>query len=83
MLDDWGISPLTDSQRRDLFELVEDRYERRATLIAAQMPVKHWHELIGEPTPFSIDSSTTHTPLRSKENPCERKKQLDSDTDFG
>lgn len=50
ILDDWGISRLTDPQRRDLFEIIEDRYDRRATLIAAQMPVEHWHEIIGEPT---------------------------------
>ena len=50
LLDDWGTSPLTDPQRRDLFEIIEDRYDRRSTLIAAQMPVQHWHELIGEPT---------------------------------
>lgn len=50
LLDDWGTSVLTDTQRRDLFEIIEDRYDRRSTLIAAQLPVKHWHEVIGEPT---------------------------------
>lgn len=49
ILDDWGTSPLTDGQRRDLFELIEDRYSLRATLIAAQLPVKHWHDYIGDP----------------------------------
>jgi len=47
--DDWGTALLTDEQRRDLFEIIEDRYECRATLIAAQLPVKHWHETIGDP----------------------------------
>ena len=50
ILDDWATAPLTDEQRRDLFEITEDRYDRRATLIAAQMPLKHWHETIGDPT---------------------------------
>lgn len=50
VLDDWGTVSLTDEQRRDLFEVIEDRYERSATLIAAQLPVKHWHETIGDPT---------------------------------
>jgi DNA replication protein DnaC len=50
LLDDWGTSCLTDEQRRDLFELMEDRYDRRSTLIAAQLPAKHWHETIGDPT---------------------------------
>jgi DNA replication protein DnaC len=50
ILDDWGTARLTDEQRRDLFEIVEDRYERRATLIAAQLPLDKWHEIIGDPT---------------------------------
>lgn len=50
LLDDWGTAVLTDTQRRDLFEVIEDRYDRRSTLIAAQLPVEHWHEVIGEPT---------------------------------
>ena len=50
IIDDWATTPLTDEQRRDLFEIVEDRCERRSTLIAAQMPLKHWHEAIGDPT---------------------------------
>lgn len=50
ILDDWASAPLTDEERRDLFEIVEERYACRSTLIGAQMPVKHWHELIGDPT---------------------------------
>ena len=50
ILDDWATALLTDEQRRDLFEITEDRYDRRATLIAAQMPLEHWHESIGDPT---------------------------------
>ena len=50
ILDDWATALLTDEQRRDLFEITEDRYDTRATLIAAQVPVKHWHETIGDPT---------------------------------
>ena len=50
ILDDWGTAPLTDEQRRDLFEITEERYDRGATLIAAQLPTKHWHEMIGDPT---------------------------------
>lgn len=44
------MSPLTDEQRRDLLEIVEDRYDRRSTVIASQVPVEHWHEIIGDPT---------------------------------
>jgi len=50
ILDDWGMASLTDEQRRDLFEILEDRYDRRSTLVAAQLPIKHWHQIIGDPT---------------------------------
>ena len=42
--------PLTDEHGKELFEVVEDRYDVGSTLIAAQLPVKHWHETIGDPT---------------------------------
>jgi len=50
IIDDWGTAFLTDEQRRDLFEIADDRYGRRSTLIAAQLPPNHWHDIIGEPT---------------------------------
>jgi len=50
VLDDWGMTCLTDEQRRDLFEIIEDRYDRASTLITSQVPIKNWHEVIGDPT---------------------------------
>jgi DNA replication protein DnaC len=50
ILDDWGIQPLTRPQRNDLMEVIEDRHDRRSTLIASQLPIDHWHEYIGEAT---------------------------------
>lgn len=50
ILDDWGLAPLADRERRDLLEVIEDRTGRRSTLITSQVPVEHWHELIGDPT---------------------------------
>jgi len=50
ILDDWGPDRLNASQRRDLMEIVEDRYEAGSTLITSQLPVDTWHEVIGEPT---------------------------------
>lgn len=50
VLDDWGTILLSDEQRHDLFEILEDRYDRRSTLVAGQLPIKHWHEVIGDPT---------------------------------
>jgi DNA replication protein DnaC len=50
VIDDWGPEPLTGEQRRDLLEIVEDRYEKGSLLITSQVPVTRWHELIGDPT---------------------------------
>ncbi|MGD9299849.1 IS21-like element helper ATPase IstB [Thiohalocapsa sp.] len=50
IFDDWGLHKLNAAQRNDLMELIEDRHGRRATLIASQLPVDTWHELIGEAT---------------------------------
>ena len=50
ILDDWGPDRLTADQRRDLMEIVEDRYGSGSTLITSQLPVDAWHEVIGEPT---------------------------------
>lgn len=50
ILDDWGPDTLTATQRRDLMEIVEERYGRGSTMITSQLPVSAWHEIIGEPT---------------------------------
>ena len=50
ILDDWGPDRLTASQRRDLMEIVEDRYGMASTLITSQVPIDTWHEVIDEPT---------------------------------
>jgi DNA replication protein DnaC len=50
IIDDWGPEPLTAEQRRDLLEIVDDRYEKGSLLITSQIPVARWHELIGDPT---------------------------------
>jgi DNA replication protein DnaC len=50
VLDDFGLAPLTAEQRRDLLEVLEDRYDRGSTIITSQLPIEHWHEIIGDPT---------------------------------
>jgi DNA replication protein DnaC len=50
ILDDWGLAPLTDEQRRDLLELLDDRHEKNSTIVTSQLPVKLWHESIGDKT---------------------------------
>lgn len=50
ILDDWGPEQLDAEQRRDLLEIVEDRYDRRSTIVTSQAPVEAWYEIIGNPT---------------------------------
>ena len=50
VIDDWGLSMLTDQERRDLLEILEDRHNRQSTIVTSQLPVSHWHEVIGNPT---------------------------------
>ena len=50
IIDDWGIASLDEVARRDLLELFGARYEIASTVITSQLPVKHWHEYIGEDT---------------------------------
>ena len=50
ILDDWGLAPLSDENRRALLEIVDDRHDRRATIITSQLPVEHWHDALGDPT---------------------------------
>jgi len=50
ILDDWAAMPLVDEQRRALFEILEDRYDRKSTLVASQIPLEMWHEVLGNPT---------------------------------
>ena len=78
ILDDWGPDRLNASQRRDLMEIVEDRYEAGSILITSQLPLNTWHEIIGEPTfadaiPSSTGWCTTPTGSNSTDNPSERK----------
>lgn len=50
IMDEWGLAVLTDQHRRDLLEILDDRYNLRATIITSQLPVAHWHEAVGDPT---------------------------------
>ena len=50
VLDDWCLHPLSDSHRRDLLEILEDRYGSRSTVVTSQLPVETWHEAIGDAT---------------------------------
>lgn len=50
VLDDWGLAPLTDADRREILEILEDRHELRSTLVTSQLPVEKWYDALGHPT---------------------------------
>jgi DNA replication protein DnaC len=50
VLDDWGLDKFVKEQRHDLLEILEDRHGLRSTLVTSQVPVKHWHDVIADPT---------------------------------
>jgi len=50
VLDDWGLAVLDGERRRDLLEILDERYQTRSTLVTSQLPVAHWHDALGDPT---------------------------------
>ena len=50
ILDDFGVQPFDAQSRALLMDIIEDRHGKRSTIITAQLPVKKWHEVIGEKT---------------------------------
>jgi DNA replication protein DnaC len=50
VIDDWAMAPLSETEHRDFWEICEDRYQTRSTILTSQLPVARWHEQIGDPT---------------------------------
>ncbi|TRO77850.1 IS21-like element helper ATPase IstB [Trichloromonas acetexigens] len=50
VLDDLLISPLTTEEQRELLEIVEERYDRKATIVTSQLPIKAWYDAMQDPT---------------------------------
>jgi len=50
VLDDWLLAPLEAAERRDLLELLDDRYDKRSVIVCTQLPIENWHAAIGDPT---------------------------------
>jgi DNA replication protein DnaC len=62
ILDDWAMAKLTAEQRRDLMEVIDDRHQRASTILATQVPIERWHDMIGDPTPASAGAGSMPTP---------------------
>jgi DNA replication protein DnaC len=50
VIDDWAMAPMTEAERRDFWEICEERYQCRSTILTSQLPISRWHEQIGDPT---------------------------------
>ena len=50
VIDDFAVAPVTDAQRADLLEILEDRYATRATVVTSQLPPAQWHDYLADPT---------------------------------
>ncbi len=50
LVDDWAMTPMSEEERRDFWEIAEDRYQTRSMILTSQLPVSRWHEQIGDPT---------------------------------
>lgn len=50
LLDDFGLASLADQHKRDLLEILDDRYDKRSTIITSQLPIEDWHAYLGDPT---------------------------------
>jgi DNA replication protein DnaC len=77
VLDDFGISPFTDQNRRDFLEILDDRYKKKSTIITSQLEVKLWHSAIGDATlADAIMDRVTHNSYRfALEGPTLRKPE--------
>jgi DNA replication protein DnaC len=50
LLDDFGLNAISQAERSDLLEILDDRVHSKATIITSQLPVDHWHAYLNDPT---------------------------------
>ena len=50
LIDDWGLSAPSASERADLLEIIDDRIGSKSTIITSQLPIDQWHAYLGDPT---------------------------------
>jgi DNA replication protein DnaC len=80
ILDDWGLAPLTDPQRRDVLEIIEDRHGSRCTIITSQLPVEKWHDHLADPTIADavLDRIVHHATRINLKGPSRRKEKRET-----
>lgn len=50
VIDDFGLAPIAEQTQRDLLEILDDRYDKKSTILTSQLPVEQWHACLGDPT---------------------------------
>ena len=78
VLDDWGLAAVGDGERQELYELLDDRHERRSTIVTSQLPVDTWHRVIGDPSLADaiLDRLTSNAYRIELDGPSIRPKRL-------
>lgn len=77
ILDDFGLTAMDGQSRLDFLEIIEDRYKKNATIVASQLPVANWYDIIGDDTIADalLDRLTTHSSRIELKGQSMRKKQ--------
>lgn len=82
VLDDLGLGQLEETQRHDLLEVLEDRYGKHATVVTSQLPIRAWHQWIGDPTlADAILDRLVHNAYKIQLKGHSRRKTDSKDTD--
>lgn len=83
VLDDWGMAPIRDAERREMLEILDDRCGSKATVMTSQITTEKWHDLVGDPTTAdAICDRLLHNAHRiALKGPSRRKAKKDSDND--
>lgn len=77
IMDDLYIAPFSDENRRDLLEVMDDRYNKTSTIVTSQLPMKDWHEALGDATlgDAILDRLVHNSYKIDLEGPSKRKSQ--------
>lgn len=82
VVDDWGLAPVKDQERRDLYEMLDDRYGTRSTIMTSQLPPAKWHDYLGDPmVADAVCDRILHNAHRIVlKGPSRRKEESGTDT---
>ena len=78
VVDDLGLAPVTDPERRDLLEVIEDRHGVASTIVISNLPLEHWYDMLGDPTIIDaiLDSIIHNAHKMHLKGESMRKKQI-------